>query len=312
MDRTLRFLLAGVLVGTGSPAAAVSQAAATFPAAGMQVVVGVPPATLRLEPAGFRTTEARVTIRPGGELLVNGSTGWQSSGFASMKVFVVTGVKPDPKTGTLAVQLERTERRLRDRVRIFVPLTDTATAMHQVLAPAADSAAVTNAVYEAVGRRLFGAVADSIPPPIRRRILEVADSMLAGAAITLDSIDGQPYLELKPYSPEDQVSVWSLTPTNQKYAKVLNNAVFPFVEMMSGSKAPLPGGFGFCTIYRYSEMSETTIGIYGPYTTEEKLSICAASIVAAEFAAGRISRQELVDRSIVRYRGKAVSVDLAD
>jgi hypothetical protein len=277
----------------------------------MPVVVGVPPATLRLAPAGFRTTEARVTVRPSGEVLVNGSAGWQGSGFASPKVFTLTNVKSDLKAATVELQLERTERRLRDRVRIFVPFADTASALHLVLAPAADSVAVINATYDAIGRRLFGAVADSLPPPIRRRILEVADSMLAGEAVTLALVDGQPYLELNPHSPEDQVAVWSLTPTNQKYATVLNNAVFPFVEMMGGSKAQLPGGFGFCTTYRFTVTYEGVPGLTAPATTGESLTICAASTVAAEFAAGRISRQELVDRSMVRYRGKPVSVDLA-
>jgi len=300
----MRPLILRLVMGVVWPTAVLAQAGSPLLRPGATVVLRVPPALLRLAPAGFRTTEARITLRPSGEVLVNGSAAWQGFGFASTNVFILTGVKAHPKEETLELQLERTERRLRHRIKIFISPAHTTTSLHQVLSLASDSVEVVRAAYDAVGRRLFGVVADSIPPPIRRRILEVADSMLAGEAVTLDSINALPYLELDSRSPETYVRVCIWSSLNDIYAAVLNDAVFPFVEMMSGTKSPLPVGFGFCVTYTFA-VSQDGMGV------RRSLTICTPSQVAAEFAAGRISRQELVDRSRVVHKGKTLIVDLA-
>jgi hypothetical protein len=297
--------IAFVLVALAAASPCASQSIGSSLHKDERVAIRVPVAAFGGIEAGYRQWAANVSVSDS-TITINDSTDWASLGFAPQYSLRVAELKVDTKKSILRIKLDREHG---PDLHLLVPLADTAFVIPRLFAPAADSAVVHAESYAAVSWRVFGDDTVSIPPPVRNRLLEIADSLHQGDTVRVVKLRGKPYLQFR--APESAfVYNENQTSEPQRQSGVLNEVAFPIVRLLAGTDSTLPNSFGFGIIIILK--SKDLSGQYSwlNSTSRDQLTLYVLADVASRFAAAEITSQELVDQSVVMVRGNRIKVDL--
>jgi hypothetical protein len=279
-----------------------------------RVAIRIPAAAFARVRSAFRTWTAEAALSDT-VITINGSAEWRGLGFSGATPLRVADRRVESTRGLLRVRFDRNRG---DRVIVTVRLADTAFVLPRLFAPAADSEAVRAESYAAVGKRVFGESMDSIPRPVRDGILALADSMLRGDTARILRFEGKPYLQLRvPEAPASLIYDETSTSEAERVAGVVDELALQVVRMVTGilrehggTASTLPGSFGFCIVVPL--MTHKSIWPYGysipPRRHEVSLYVLADAV--SRYAVAEITRQQLVDESVVMVKEKRLKIIL--
>lgn len=298
-------VMPALLAVCGLASIAIAQPTPLVITKGQRVALRVPPAAFGGVRGGYPVWEAEASQRDAG-VAINGTTDWDALGFAMVTSVRIADLKIDTKKGFLRLKLDRPKGA---DLNLAIVLADTQHVLSKLLRPASDSEAVHSESLDAIRRRLFGRFDDSVPRQAQFRIVQTAEQLLQWDTVKVVPLQGRPYIEFN--APESDF-VYNVNQTSEpeRQAGVLNEIAFPIVRLLGASDPPLSSSFGFLIVATIKSKALGEKYSWLNSTSRDKISVYVLGEVASRFAAAEITSQELVDRSVVMFKGNRIKVDL--
>jgi len=269
---------------------------------GQQVALRIPLAALKADGGKY---SGRISMSSD-SLSVNDMPDWWRQGFAMAKPFKVNDIKPDSKTGKLSVRLGGNSLSGAD-VFLEIDAADTARAFKRIFSAPTDAEADRSASIAAIGDWLF-ADTTHLSQATRDRLLSIGVARQPWDTVT-DVLQERRYLRLRAPEPAYTYNN-NQTSVAERQAGTINEVAFPLLKQLGGVAPSYPTSLGFVVVIAVK--SKDMAGQYAwlNSTAHDELRIYVPAAVAGAFARAEITNQDLVDKSVVLFKGNRIKVDL--
>jgi hypothetical protein len=295
--RTLRSALACLTI----PLSFAAQGQASV-AKGQLVALRIPLAALKYEHDKFLGS---VTLS-NGFVSVNDTQDWWRIGLAAAKPLKVSDIRTDPKTGKLVVRLDGGALSVVD-IFFTIDLADTAVVFREIFGGGTDAEAARAASERKIEDWLF-ADSTKLSQAARDRLMSVGADRQKWDTVT-DVLQERRYLRLTAPEPKYTYNN-SQTSVAERQAGTINEVAFPLIKELGKASPSYPTSLGFVVVIAVK--SKDMVGQYSWLnpTAHDDLRIYVPATVAGEFARAEITNQDLVDKSVVLFKGNRIKVDL--
>jgi hypothetical protein len=236
--------------------------------------------------------------RSGSDITVNGDPHWRSAGFPPWTVYKIDQVRKEDTLTTVRLTAKR-------QPPIELILYGDPTLYRDVLARPDQAEQVRAEAYDRIAQRLFIGEVAAMPAESRHRLLAFADSARVLPEVTVSTFEGVAYLGI--YLGTDSMGYNSRRlDAAARASEVIGTWMLDRVRRF----APLGEATGIGGVKLTIEVPYQDFGRRSKID-RNRLQIYVRSSIAARFAGGEITGQQMIDSSVVVIDGTATRVVLS-